>query len=55
VGFVTIEVVRVIPFFGKGVEEAHMMLLVSVYHETFTSNIQKVKNALLNAVNEVMG
>jgi hypothetical protein len=29
------------------------MLLVSVYHETFTRYIQKVKNALLDAVYEV--
>jgi len=55
VGFVTIEVVRAIPFSGKGLEEAHVMLLVSKYHITFTSNIQKLRNALLNAVNEVVG
>jgi hypothetical protein len=55
VGFVTIEVVWAIPVFWKGVEEAHVMLLVSEYHITFTSNIQKVKNALLNAVKEVIG
>jgi hypothetical protein len=37
-------------------EEAHLMLLIIViivYHETF--NIQKVKNALLNAVFNVKG
>jgi hypothetical protein len=37
----------------EGEEEAHLMSLVIVYHETF--NIQKVKNALLNSVYNVKG
>jgi hypothetical protein len=40
-GFVPIEVWRAVVFLGGGVDKAHVMLLIIVYHETF--NIQEVK------------